>query len=72
MPLPLKSSSPSLVMILPSTVARGQNACRIEPQGFFGSVPKWVVPFFPPMNPGADRVNLMSTRLFSLTADLIV
>ena len=36
---PLKSIDPSLVVMDPLVMVRGQNACLIEPQGAFGSAP---------------------------------
>lgn len=71
-PRPLKSISSFLVMMVPSVAQRGQKVCFIFPHGFFGSVPYVLVPFLPTWNPGAVRVILRLTTVFSLTADFRV
>jgi hypothetical protein len=71
-PFPLKLTSPVLVIMLPSTLHLGQNACLIEPQGLVGSVPKVVFPSFPTIKPGETLVNFKFTNAFSFVADLIV
>lgn len=70
-PLPLKSTSPSFVIMAPSTSHFGQKTCFIRPHGFSGSVPKLLVPFVPAWNPGAALLTFMFTSAFSSVADLM-
>lgn len=58
-------------MNVPSTWHLGQNACRIFPHGFVGSVPNVDIPLFPTTNPGAVLLKVMSTIFLLLVEDLI-
>lgn len=72
MPLPLRSTGPSLVMIVPSTLHLGQKRCFILPHGFFGSVPNEVTPLLPAAKGGAACVHFKSTIAFLLVLDLML
>lgn len=70
-PFPLKSTGPPGVKICPSTLQRDQNLCIILPQGFLGSVPKYVVPSLPRTCPGHACVNFKSTMCLWSDEDLM-
>lgn len=71
-PLPAMSMMPPCVPTVPETVHLGQNAWRMDPHGFLGSVPKVEVPFVPATKPGVVLVNVRSTTVDLCVVDLIL